>query len=165
MASQLVGIGPTGPSGSNGTTGTTGPHLTVTRNNICQGKLSTNQVINLSIDTTIEFIPDIDPNEWISQNRFQPNVAGYYLVGVYGWFTIGDSSLNQINIQIQKNNSSVAIFQDENTLNIGLSVGGTRIIYLNGTTDSITFTVYSNSSISQSLQSANGTYFHASLCL
>jgi hypothetical protein len=157
--------GAQGYGGAQGPQGSTGPIGVSTY--YCQGKLyepSGNQLVSTSSDVIIQFVDDLDPNNWLSNHVFQPNVAGHYLISLYTWLTPGSGS-GQNNCQINKNaTTQIAIYQ--NTLptgTVGISIGGTKLVYLNGTTDFLQFTVYSNSATDQYLQYGSGTYFTAIL--
>jgi hypothetical protein len=61
-------------------------------------------------------------------------------------------------------NTQIAIYQNTvPTGSFGISIGGTKLIYLNGTTDFLQFTIYSSSVTDQYLQYGSGTYFTAIL--
>ena len=156
--------GPTGPTGQ-GSTGPQGPTGPIANLTVCQGKLSSNQLIASGSDIIIQFVQDIDPQNWLSSNTFTPTVAGYYRLYLRVWFSSGETTdpNAQINIQIQKNSISMAIAQESLNLNIGRTLENELIVYLNGTTDNITFTAYTSSSTSQNLNASNGTSFSAIL--
>jgi len=133
----------------------------------CQGKLLADiSWNNIPSDIQINFVADLDPHTWIDiSNHFKPNVSGYYLINLQTWFTDGSGN-GQINCQINKNGTTqIAIFQSPMHVSssfTGLSIGGSKIVYLNGTTDYVKFTGYSNSAKPQYIQSGSGTYFCAS---
>jgi hypothetical protein len=118
-------------------------------------------------DSVIQFSANIDPNSWFNGTtyEFQPTVGGYYLISLFGlWKTGTVTTTGQQNIQMQFNGNQFAIYQaDFPTTN--KTLGGSKIVLLNGTTDKIRFTAYSDSNGGQQLESGNGTYFSASLCL
>ncbi len=154
----------TGATGSTGPTGFTGPAGVgyYPTDYVTQGRLATNQTVTAVSDTVIAFINDYDPQNWLSSNRFQPTIAGYYMITLGVWWASGSSG-DQTNIQMRKNNSSFFIDQHPVTTTSGLSQSGSRLIYLNGTTDYVDFTAYTTSSPSQVLQATNGTWFTAVL--
>jgi hypothetical protein len=98
-----------------------------------------------------------------------PTVAGYYEVSIGARWDVGTTTNNQINIQITKNATTVMLLQDlipTNTGGVGNSMGGSKIIYLNGTTDYINATAYTFNSGGQVLKGdADGqnTWFSVSL--
>ncbi len=159
-------IGPTGVTGYTGPTGFTGPAGVgyFPSEYITQGKLATNQTITSTSDTIIAFIDDYDPQNWLnaSTHRFQPTIAGYYMVTLGVWWATGSSG-DQTNIQMRKNGNSFFINQHPVVTTTGLSQSGSRLIYMNGTTDYLDFTAYTTSPPSLALQSANGTWFTAIL--
>lgn len=135
---------------------------------ICQGKLINNQTITQGSDTLISFVDDIDPHSWWNPDtkRFQPNTSGYYLISLSGWWNYGSASTAQVNLQIRKNNSTVAILQNQVETSTGFTLNGTKTIYLNGITDYVDFTAYTGNATSEILQgnsSGTGTYFSAAL--
>ena len=84
------------------------------------------------------------------------------MVTLETWFTDGSGN-GQNNCQINKNGTTqVAIFQSpiSKDSNSGTSIGGSKIIYLDGT-DYLIFTAFSNSTIDQYVKTGNGTYFSA----
>ncbi len=164
--------GATGPTGTVGETGVTGPTGTTgpagigyyPTEYVVQGKLSTNQTIASGSDQVIAFIDDYDPQNWLNatSHQFQPTIAGYYMITLGVWWTTAANG-DQINIQMRKNNNSFFIDQHPVVTTMGVSQSGSRLIYMNGTTDYVDFTAYTTSSPSQTLQSANGTWFTAIL--
>jgi hypothetical protein len=128
----------------------------------CQGRLNSNQSIT-NEDIAIQFVPDIDPNEWLYNYKFSPNVSGYYSITLQAMFSdvSGASGQNNCQISLNGNNTQHAIYQSVIPTNIGISLGGTKIVYLNGTTDFIQFTAYTDVVSSQFIKSSTGTYFNA----
>lgn len=157
------GSGPQGPQGAKGDTGPIGINTY-----FCQGVLDPSyQLIPGSSDTTIQFNRDIDPNSWLDEtsHKFNPTIAGYYLVNLQAWFT-DSSGEGQNNIQIHLNTNQVAIAQIPtlpNSTQTGVSLSVSKLVYLNGTTDYVKFTAFSNSTAHQYLHEGNGTYFSAVL--
>jgi hypothetical protein len=77
-----------------------------------------------------------------------------------GWWAYGSTSNNQNNLQAIKNsNSTIMILQNAipTTTNAGLSMGGTKMVYMNGTTDYISFTAFSGNTGGQTLQGPSTT--------
>jgi hypothetical protein len=72
-----------------------------------------------------------------------------------GWWAYGSTSNNQNNLQAIKNsNATIMILQNAipTTSNSGLSMGGTKMVYMNGTTDYMSFTAFTANSGGQTLQ-------------
>jgi hypothetical protein len=67
---------------------------------------------------------------------------------------VGATTNNQNNIQVTKNATTVLLVQDliPTSSGSGNSMGGTKIVYLNGTTDYINFTAFSGNSGGQTLK-------------
>jgi len=147
-------IGPTGP---------TGP---VNSGYICQAYLSTSQVVAAAADTLVQFIDDLDPNNWwnSSSYRFQPTISGYYLISASVWPSVGATGGNQTNLQIRLNGSTkkAIVHQPVNTVT-GNSMTISRILQLNGSTDYVDITYYTSSPGGQTIQASNGSWFYAAL--
>jgi len=132
-----------------------------------QGKLSTDQLIPSAIDTIIEFVDQYDPQGWWdgSTYKFTPTIAGYYRVSLGVWFANPNDNTVQLNIQIRVNNNQEMICQQPSTTVAGVSLFGTKIVNLNGTTDYVDFTVYQGTIGSINIQQGNnqgsGTWFSA----
>jgi sugar lactone lactonase YvrE len=177
-ASFTGGTGPTGASstvtGPTGMTGPVGPASSLAASNyVVQGKLGGDLTVSANTnDYIIPFISDFDPQSWwlntgtggtnayTSSARIRPNVAGYYEVSMGGWWAYGSTSNNQNNLQAIKNsNSAIMILQNAipTTTNAGLSMGGTKMVYMNGTTDYISFTAFSGNTGGQTLQGPSTT--------
>jgi hypothetical protein len=150
-------------------TGTVSKPVTVS-SYIVQGKLNGNQSIPSSIDTLIQFVDDFDANNWwnASTYQLQPTVAGYYLITVGVWFADPGSTSSQLNLQGRKNGNTFAIVQaPNNTSGTGQSLGFTKIVYFDGSTDYADFTVYQSTGVNRDLQYGTtdgaGTWFSAVL--
>jgi hypothetical protein len=80
-----------------------------------------------------------------------------------GW----NLATQQTNTQVRKNGNQYAIYQNQIVTSVGFSQGGSKLIYLNGTTYYIDFTVYTANTTSETILQGNstgsGTYFSASL--
>ena len=131
--------------------------------------MAASQTIPSNVDTVIQFSDDFDPNNWwnTSTYRFTPTIAGYYNITLQVLINPGTVTNNQYNTQIRKNGSSQeAIWQNQITTSTGVSQGNDKIIYFNGTTDYIDFTIYNGNpgsvDISGSAQKSQ-TFFHAHL--
>jgi hypothetical protein len=164
--------GPTGPTGFIGPTGPTGAVGGLFPNNyVCNGRLNTDQSIPANTDTVLQFISEFDPQSWLKNpgsttTRFLPNIAGYYSISGTVWWSTGTST-NQDNFQLRKNGNTFAILQNPIPTASGLSVSGTKTVYLDGSADYVDFTLYSANSTGQTAQygspSGQGTYFSAHL--
>lgn len=117
-------------------------------------------------ETVVPFIADTDDNDWhVSGNKFQPTKAGYYdiksAILVYFVEAIddlsSDLSVHSVNYQMVKNgtqrivgdslyddlNKDRAYTQDITNNNRAKTFQVSSVVYMNGTTDYIQFTVYS----------------------
>jgi hypothetical protein len=152
---------------------------------VIQGKLGGDVTVSETTNNwVIPFAVDFDPRGWLvnagsggssggpegytSRARVIPNVAGYYEVSVGARWDVGTTTNNQNNIQITKNGTTVMLLQDlipTNTGSVANSMGGTKIIYLNGTTDYINATAYTSNSGGQTLKAddGNSTWFSVHL--
>jgi hypothetical protein len=136
---------------------------------VVTGKLSGDQTIASNTnDVLISFVDDFDPQGWwnATSKQFTPNIAGYYNIALHVWWTAAGVTTNQYNIQIRKNSNTSAIFQNQTVTGSGSSQGGSRLVYLNGTTDYVDFTAYNGDSSTRSLQwggAGQGTWFSAAL--
>jgi hypothetical protein len=142
-------------------------------NYVAQGRLTADQTINSNADTVLPFVSDFDPQGWIlnagtNTARFQPTIAGYYIVSYQVWWATGTGT-DQDNIQIRKVGNTIAISQSAVPTSQGLTMNATKLAYLNGTTDYLDFSVYSGTSApTQTVQyggttTGPGTFFSASL--
>lgn len=93
-----------------------------------------------------------------STSRFTPNVAGYYIVSAYTYF----NSTVAAQTMIYKNGSQTA-GKIVNFPQNGNSIGGSALIYMNGTTDYLEVYVYVNTAITTVAVNAHTTYFQAAL--
>ena len=190
MGGKPFGIGNTGPTGPTGRDGSTGPQgIPGTATNtgatgpmgetgpqgppgvglypsnyltqcILENDISAN---NPPSSTPLNFIREIDPNEWydISLNVFNPKIAGYYSVNLYtSWITT--TTTGTAGAIIKLNDSTYALFENTITNDGNIyTIGGNRTIYMNGTTDTLTF--YGIAYQENNTIKANNTYFSASL--
>ena len=142
-----------------------------TNSYVAVGTLNADQVVTSGADAAIAFVDSIDPQNWWNPTTklFQPTVAGYYEVTLAVWWATGTSTATgaQTNIQMRKNNSTIAISQDPINTSAGQSQIVTRVVYLNGSSDYLDFTAYTSNTTSQTLQKgtpdSSGTYFSANL--
>jgi hypothetical protein len=145
-------------AGAMGPTGTSASLAASTY--IAIGALASNMGTSGS-DQNIPFTATYDPNNWVqnsgsSSMTFQPNVAGYYLVSLSGYF---DTATSNNNIQILTSGGTqlyIAIAPSN-----GNSTECSKLIQFNGTTDAIRFTAYATSP--SFLRSNNSTFFNAEL--
>ena len=135
-----------------------------------QGFLNADQSIPSGVDTVIEFIDQFDPQGWWNSGTYQflPTIAGYYRVSLGVWFANPGDNTNQLNAQIRSNGSTqVMIVQQPTTTISGVSLFGTKIIYFNGSSDYIDFTVFQANSLSNNINiqqgsgQGSGTWFSA----
>ena len=156
--------GSTGPQGNQGVQGAaSGVNPS---NYIAQATLANNQTIPTGTDTVVSFgSADFDPQSWINTGNYRitPNVAGYYEVTS----SVDMGSLNyvgQTNLQLRKNGNSITITQQPAANNAGpVTLQATRTIYLNGTTDYITATVWQGSGGNLTLPTGNGIWITVKL--
>jgi hypothetical protein len=150
-------------AGSGGATGLTPSDYVV------QGKLSANQSISANTDVIIQFVDDFDPQNWWNASTYQltPTIAGYYNIFVGVWLDNPGVTNNQANIQVRKNGNSFVIVQNPLNNVTGQAFEASKIVYLNGTTDYIEFTIFQGSTgsvnILQGTANGSGTWFSASL--
>jgi hypothetical protein len=132
-----------------------------------QGRLSGDQLISSMTDTIIEFVDQYDPQGWWDDTiyQFTPTIAGYYTVSLGVWFENPNDNTVQLNVQMRVNGNQEMIIQQPSTNISGVSLFGTKIVYLNGTTDYIDFTAYQGTAnpvkIQQGGGNPSGTWFSA----
>jgi hypothetical protein len=136
---------------------------------VVQGKLSANQSISANTDVIIQFVDDFDPKNWWNSSTYQftPTIAGYYNIFVGVWLDNPGVTNNQGNVQVRKNGNSFIIIQNPLNNVTGQAFEASKIVYLNGTTDYVDFTIYQASTgsvnILQGTANGSGTWFSASL--
>jgi hypothetical protein len=142
---------------------------------LVQGYLTGNQSIPNNTDTIINFERQYDPNSWLNEGtrRFTPTVAGYYSVSFGAWLENPASTTNQVNVQIRKSTSggppgTVMILQQPLNNGTGISLSGTRILYMDGALDYLDFTIFQGSGSPKNLlyggtPEGAGTWFSANL--
>ena len=133
-----------------------------------QGILGGDQLIPTGSDEIIQFIDQFDPQGWWDSGTYQflPNIAGYYRVSLGVWWENPNDPTVQLNAQIRSNGTTLEmILQQPSTSVTGVSLFGTKIVYLNGTTDYIDFTVFQGTALSVKIQRGrgrgSGTWFSA----
>jgi hypothetical protein len=138
-------------------------------NYVCVGKLTANETINMMTDTVLPFAVDIDPNGWLVNPgsniaRFQPTLNGYYNITFQALWARTFASGADI-IKMNKNGTSViATAQAEIGSNADNSLITTKIVNLNGTSDYIDFTAYTDAFTQDVLYAGSdspGTFFSA----
>jgi hypothetical protein len=156
-------------------------------NYLIQGALSGDTTVPINTNNwIIPFIVDTsatyDPQSWLknpgvgatgaygSSARFNPNIAGYYEISLGAWWESGASGVsNQDNVQALKNgtNTFMILQNPIPPTTVGQSASGTKLIYLNGTTDYVSFTAYNSNTGGQKLLQGSaygqGTWFSAYL--
>jgi hypothetical protein len=127
-------------------------------------KLPGNQLFSGGSDHAIELLKTDDASNWWNNanHYFKPNIAGYYNISYTVLWVIG-SGVGQINVQIYKNSSSVAINQNQINTTQNLTMSTSLPVYLNGTTDYVFLTGYTSSGAGQTIEAGNGTIFSAFL--
>jgi hypothetical protein len=155
--------GATGPTGVAGPTGSTGPAGSgiFPSNYLVLGCLSGDQSIpSGGSNTTIQFVDQYDPMNWYDATtyRFQPTLAGYYLITCEAWWGSA-ANVNQFNIQItDQNGNQIVINQIPTDTTSGSTHTVARIHYMNGSTDYVSFTAFNGSSGAVSLQRGGASY-------
>ena len=137
---------------------------------VAQGKLSGNVGITSGADYVIPFVDDYDPQNWYdpTTKQFKPNIAGYYEISLSAWWAQAGITNGQSNIQARRNGTDTfLIAQAQLQTGSGYNIGGTKTIFLNGSTDYVDFSAYTSNTTSQTLQigtaSGSGTWFTAFL--
>jgi hypothetical protein len=161
------GSGATGATGLTGATGPAGSGLYASTY-VAEVYLAQNQVIPIATDTRIGFsntyTTSFDPQGWWTpaSNVFQPTVAGYYQVLCDVTLSPSAGITDNQNLQILKNGSGVAINFAQSSNLTTYSLTTDAIVYLNGTTDTLYFSVYCGTGTQTLLA---GTQTRASLSL
>jgi hypothetical protein len=117
---------------------------------------TTNQTILNGTDTGIQFSSVTDPNNWYngSTYRITPTVSGNYVTNLMVSWQKGTVNNNQTNIQIRKNNNTIAINKSVIVTGDDFTSYATAITTLNGSSDYIDATAYTANPTSQVI---NGT--------
>jgi hypothetical protein len=147
-------------------TSTFGGNIDVTGNVVTDAPafsavLSSSQTVSVATFTKIQFDTedfDTNSNYDTSLYRFTPTVAGYYLftTGVYTYLS------DRLILGVYKNGSIGRWIADtENTTNGFQRIGGSTLLYANGTTDYFESFVYMTSSTSVTQDTAS--FFQAHL--
>jgi hypothetical protein len=145
-------------------------HAVITSSYICDGKLDANQSFPTGSDAVIAFVDYADPNNWLSGSKFIPNITGYYNMSFGAWLNNAGISSNQVNVQMRKNGGqTMVILQQPLNNGTGISLSGNRVVYMNGTTDYIEWTVFQGAgagptgTLLQGTPDGSGTWFSAFL--
>jgi hypothetical protein len=144
-------------------------HAPVPTRYICNGYLTTNQTFATGSDVVIQFEDYDDPNGWLDGYKFTPTIAGYYHIDFGVWLNNPGSTTNQVNIQMRKNGATHVIIQQPLNNSVGQSLAASKIIYLNGSTDQLEFTIFQSvgssatGTILQGTPDGSGTWFSAFL--
>jgi hypothetical protein len=144
-------------------------HAPVPTRYICNGYLTTNQTIATGSDVVIQFEDYDDPNGWLDGYKFTPTIAGYYHIDFGVWLDNPGSTTNQVNVQMRKNGVTHVIIQQPLNNSVGQSLAASKIIYLNGSTDQLEFTIFQSvgssatGTILQGTPDGSGTWFSAFL--
>jgi len=137
---------------------------------VTQGRLTGDTTVTANADLVIPFVDDFDLQNWwdAGTKKFTPTTSGYYQITLQVWWAAAVTGTGQNNIQVRKNGSTVAISQQPLHTGDGTSQNATKLIYLNGSTDYVDFTAYTNNTTSQTIQwggnsNGQGTFFSAAL--
>jgi hypothetical protein len=157
-------------SGSLTVSGSITATVPTTSSYVCDGILSSNQIFATGSDVTIAFVDYVDPNGWLTSNQFKPTIAGYYSVSFGVWLQNPGVASNQVNAQMRKNTDAMIISQQPLNNGTGISLGGSRIVQMNGTTDYLDWTVFQGTvgsgttgTLLQGSANGSGTWFSAFL--
>jgi hypothetical protein len=112
-----------------------------------------------AVDQNIPFTTSYDPQSWIKNSGsssmvFQPNISGYYIVTISGYF---NTATTNNNLQIQTTGGTQLFFVAAPS-NSPVAVGS-KTLYFNGSTDSVKFTAYATSP--SYLKADASTFFNA----
>jgi hypothetical protein len=144
-------------------------HAVMTSSYICNGILSADTSFATGSDFIIPFDDQYDPQNWLSGSRFTPTIAGYYHLDFGVWLNNPGVSTNQTNAQMRKNGNSWVLVQQQLINSTGQSLAGSKIIFLNGTTDYVDWTIYqatgasATGTILKGTADGSGTWFSAFL--
>ncbi len=118
--------------------------------------LSTDQTITANSDTVLQLTDKDDPNNWWNATtyRFLPTVSGYYFISAQVNWDPG-AGTGQLNIQIRRNGTTVAICQNQMVSGVSLTQNTTAIVNLNGSSDYVDLTGYT--ATTNASQIVNGT--------
>jgi len=144
-------------------------HAPIANTYICNGYLSSDQIFTTGSDEIIRFERLDDPNNWLTGNQFTPTVAGYYHIDLGVWLDNPGTTSNQVNAQMRKNGNTHMIIQQPLNNTTGQTLAGSKLIYLDGSTDYLDFTIFqaagssSTGTLLQGTPDGSGTWFSAFL--
>jgi len=124
--------------------------------------LASVQTIPTSAETIITLSAESDINVWFSNNRFQPNIPGWYNISYSVTFASGLGT-GSMYVKIFKNTSSVHLNENQVNTNVNRTVPMSFPVYLNGINDYVLLKAYTSSSSGQVLQVNPSTVFSAVL--
>jgi len=148
-----------------GTVLTSASDITQNKGSAFFARLSANQTFSDAVFTKIA----LDTEEFDAENdfdattnyRFQPTVAGYYLVTLTARIGSSGGSVSNAQVAIYKNGSLFAVpFDTADFYNSASdpNIGGSNLVYLNGSTDYIEFYAYINTSGVDALLAGGNTW-------
>lgn len=132
-------------------------------NSIARAIVGSNQTIpSGGSGTLINFTTQTDPNNWLNSTsgKFQPTQAGYYQITGSTQYTTCPSGSSYVQLILNKNSSLIS-----NDILSGTSGNGfcqleiNDIVYLNGSTDYLTFQAYQNTGGNMTLATSAGSFF------
>jgi hypothetical protein len=114
----------------------------LSRNPLVVANNTSGQTFSAGTTTTVAFQNvSVDTNTCFSSNTFTPNVAGYYLI--YAQISPTANTSQEITLGLSKNGSGITrLARNSGNASYTSYFGGTSIVYLNGSTDYITITVF-----------------------
>lgn len=121
--------------------------------NVCVLALTTDQTLTAGVDSVLNLTAKNDPNNWyVSANKsVKPTSAGYYnVIGMVN-FKAASNSNNQMNIQITKGSSTIALAMSPTNINQPLTMVAQATVYCNGSTDEIKIQAYSGHNSGQTI--------------
>lgn len=116
---------------------------------VFRAQLAVSQPAASGFRTVLLAAKDFDPFGWYdaTTGRFQPKVAGYYDIS---WNVAFNVNPGQIVASVWKNGAEYMRLHDrfESGTTQGYQIGGSGLVYFNGTTDYIEYRVFSGNSVS-----------------
>jgi len=131
---------------------------------VIQAQLTSTYSVSTGSDHVLPLSATNDVNNWWTTTvtnvyAFQPDISGYYQYESSALWGVGSGS-GQNNTQVKLNGTTISIAEDVvNTVQPHTQVNS-GIIYLNGVTDQLTVTAYTDS-LNQSLSGGVATRFSA----
>jgi len=168
-ASGNLGIGTTAPTERLTVVGniSASGNLATNTNYVVTAALTANLTMPSAADTLLPLSAKNDPNGWFSNTtrRFTPTVPGYYHVDYQvSWQPGTAGSGNQNNIQILKSGTAISLAQQPiNSSNVNTTQNTATVVYLNGSTDYLTFQAYSSNAAQVITGETNGTWTKADI--